>query len=185
MPPTGKKMKFKTRLAAHYLKSAGVISCPTDTIQSLSCLPNFDCALRQILHLKHRLDSKGLILLASDRRFFVDFVEDVNLLNKVKIGSTPTTYLLKANQNVNQLLIGAFDTIALRLTNHYFISQLCKATNSALVSTSANISGGQCAQTMLDLKIAFNAELDLMITPKIYNNQASKIINGQTGEILR
>lgn len=32
-------MSFKARLAAHIMRSGGVVSLPTDTIQGLSCLP--------------------------------------------------------------------------------------------------------------------------------------------------
>ncbi len=178
-------MKFMTRLASNVLQRGGIISLPTDTIQGLSCLPKFDKTLQDLLMLKRRSPAKGLILLASDKRYFADFVDDVTSLDKVKIGSTPTTYLLKANQNVSSLLIGGFDTIAVRLTDNLLIAQLCKATGSALVSTSANISGTKCARTMLDLKIAFGNELDCALAPKNYNTQPSKIINGQTGEQLR
>ncbi|MBE8189890.1 MAG: hypothetical protein HAW58_03285, partial [Candidatus Thioglobus sp.] len=75
-------MNFQTRLAAKILSLGGVISLPTDTVQGLSCLPNANFGLNKILQLKRRQTAKGLILLAPDKRFFIDFVEDKNLLNK-------------------------------------------------------------------------------------------------------
>ncbi|MBE8190483.1 MAG: hypothetical protein HAW58_06515 [Candidatus Thioglobus sp.] len=107
------------------------------------------------------------------------------MLNKLKLAKTPTTYLLKSSPNVSRLLRGNFDTIALRLTDNNLISQLCKATGSALVATSANISGKPVAASLLDLRIIFKGQLDFCIAPKIGDNRPSKIINLHTGERLR
>ena len=178
-------MSFRVRLAAQYLKSGGVISHPTDTIQGLACLPNFEQSMQRILQLKRRSTNKGLILLASNVSYFANYVDDVSQLNKIKVSDTPTTYLLKANQKTSKLLTGRFDTIAIRLTNDPLITKLCQASNSALVSTSANTSGKNSATSVLELNVFFKQELDFIITPQNYNNSPSKIINLQTGERIR
>ena len=178
-------MSFRVRLAAQYLKSGGVISHPTDTIQGLACLPNFEQSMQRILQLKRRSTNKGLILLASNVSYFANYVDDVSQLNKIKVGDVPTTYLLKANQKTSKLLTGRFDTIAIRLTNDPLITKLCQASNSALVSTSANTSGKNSATSVLELNVFFKQELDFIITPQNYNNSPSKIINLQTGERIR
>ncbi|MBT4668882.1 MAG: L-threonylcarbamoyladenylate synthase [Candidatus Ruthia sp.] len=178
-------MSFRVRLATQYLKSGGVISHPTDTIQGLACLPNFEQSMQRILQLKRRSTNKGLILLASNVSYFANYVDDVSQLNKIKVSDTPTTYLLKANQKTSKLLTGRFDTIAIRLTNDPLITKLCQASNSALVSTSANTSGKNSATSVLELNVFFKQELDFIITPQNYNNSPSKIINLQTGERIR
>ncbi len=178
-------MNFKARLASQHLKVGGVISHPTDTIQGLACLPYFEQAMQRILQLKHRSANKGMILLASDIRYFADYVADVSQLDKIKTGSVPTTYLLKANQYASKLLTGGLETIALRLTNNPLIMQLCQASDSALVSTSANTSGRNTATSILELNRFFKQELDFIIAPQNYNSQPSQIINLQTGERLR
>ncbi len=178
-------MSFRARSAVQHLKAGGVISHPTDTIQGLACLPHFEQAMQRILQLKHRSASKGMILLASDICYFADYVADVSQLDKIKTSNTPTTYLLKANQYASKILTGGLDTIALRLTNNALITQLCQASDSALVSTSANTSGKNTATSILELHCFFNQELDFIIAPQNYNNQPSQIINLQTGERLR
>ena len=187
MSPKGEKiiMNFKARLAAKFLNMGGVISHPTDTIQGLSCLPSFEYSIRRILQLKRRSASKGLILLASDVRYFTDFVADVSLLKNIKNITTPTTYLLQASKQTSKLLTGEFDTVAIRLTDNALISQLCKATNSALISTSANVTGKHSATSVLNLNVFFQGELDFILSPQNYNNKPSSIINLQTGERLR
>ncbi len=178
-------MNFKTRFAASCLKTGGVISNPTDTIQGLTCLPKFETSMAKILQLKHRTNAKGLILLASDVRYFIDYVEDASLLVNVTIDVQSTTYLLKSNERTSKLLTGSFDTVALRLSNNQLITNLCATTNSALVSSSANITSKRSATSMLDLKKFFSDKLDFIILPKTYNTQASKIINLQTREKIR
>ena len=178
-------MSFKSSLAAQYLNIGGVVSIPTDTIQGLSCLPNDNNAVNRIITLKQRSINKGLILLASEVKFFADFVNDVNLLKQIEPSNTPTTYLVKANKNINPALIGGFDTVAIRLTTNKLIKDICNKTGSAIVSTSANISGRNTANSILKLKIFFKNELDFIISPENYNNKPSKIINLATGERIR
>ena len=177
-------MNFRTRLAAKILDLGGVISNPTDTVQSLTCLP-YEQSIQKMLRLKRRSFAKGLILLASKIDFFYPYVQDSALLTQIKIQKRPTTYLLKANDNVSALIRGEFDTIALRLTNNTLIDALCRKTNSVLLSSSANIAGKPTATSILELNRAFKQKLDFIIAPNKDNKQPSRIINLQTGEILR
>ncbi len=178
-------MNFKTRLAVKILNSGGVISNPTDTIQGLTCLPKFEHSMARLLNLKRRSTAKGLILLASDVKYFYDYVEDASLLKGLSLDSEPTTYLLTASKSAPKFLTGGFDTIAIRLSNNPLIVDLCSATQSALVSSSANTSGKNTANTILQLMTFFKQRLDFIITPSMDNNSASKIINLQTGERIR
>ncbi|MEO1939980.1 L-threonylcarbamoyladenylate synthase [Candidatus Thioglobus sp.] len=178
-------MNFKTRLASEYLKAGGVISHPTDTIQGLSCLPRFEHSMHRLLKIKQRSAAKGLILLASDARYLEDYVAYVSQLKSIKNTDVPTTYLLKASSKISKLLMGEFSTVAIRLTDNTLIAELCKATNSALVSSSANTTGKHSATSVLNLNVFFKGELDFMIAPKNYNNSPSRIINLETGESLR
>jgi hypothetical protein len=50
--------------------------------------------------------------------------------------------------------------VAVRLTNNRLIASLCDRCNSALLSTSANISGQKTATSLLALTRNFHQELD-------------------------
>lgn len=178
-------MSIQTTLAAQYLQRGGVISIPTDTIQGLSCLPDELLAVEKIINLKRRSANKGLILLSSDPAYVAAYVANPALLDEIDIKGEPTTYLLEASANAPSLLTGGFSTIAIRLTDNHLIQDLCMQTHSALVSTSANTSGKDCATSILQLKVFFGQDLDYVIAPKNYNGQASKIINLETGERVR
>lgn len=178
-------MNFQTRLTAKILNLGGVVSMPTDTIQGLTCLPKYEASIQKMVQLKRRSTAKGIILLASDIRLLTAFVQEPNLLVKIQQQPYPTTYLLKANPNVSTLITGEFDTVAVRISDNPLIADLCKKCNSALLSTSANISGKQGANNSLKLNIDFQQQLDYILTPKRDNSQASRIINLHTGERLR
>jgi L-threonylcarbamoyladenylate synthase len=178
-------MNFKSRQAIRFLKAGGLVSIPTDTIQGLSCLPEFDYALERLIVLKNRSLKKGLLLLASERHYFEPFVANVQDLQAIDYQTPPTTYLLKAHLNTNIVLTGGQKTIALRLSKHPLIVDLCRACASALVSSSANISHRPVAKNIRTLKQIFPTELDYIIPPEDGKKLPSKIINFNTGERLR
>jgi L-threonylcarbamoyladenylate synthase len=178
-------MKFKTHLCAATLKRGGVVAIPTDTIYGLSCLPDNVFAIQKLLDLKKRHHQKGLILLASDIKYLRKFVLDEALLKQIQFEKKPTTYLLTAKNGVEPLLLGGFKTVAIRLTNHNLIKDLCEITNSAIVSSSANIAGRSVAKTTLKLRFYFKDKLDCIIHPVTKKNCASRIVNIYTGEKIR
>ncbi|SMN15056.1 TsaC protein (YrdC domain) required for threonylcarbamoyladenosine t(6)A37 modification in tRNA [uncultured Candidatus Thioglobus sp.] len=177
-------MNLNTRIAANILSNGGVVSLPTDTIQGLSCLP-LEHSLIRLIELKRRSANKGLILLTSDIKYVETYVEDIELLQKIKPTNTPTTYIIKASKNTPRLLLGDHDTVAIRLTDNPLIKDLCAMTCSALVSTSANISGQKSAKSVLRLRLYFKDQLDCIISPNTSDNIQSTIINLHTGEKLR
>ncbi|MDC9726563.1 MAG: Sua5/YciO/YrdC/YwlC family protein, partial [Candidatus Thioglobus sp.] len=65
------------------------------------------------------------------------------------------------------------------------IGTIRQLTGSALVSTSANLSGYPVAQNSLKLRLYFKGQLDYIIAPVTTNSNPSSIINLHTGEKLR
>tara|TARA_B100000929_G_scaffold241979_1_gene199364 strand:+ start:4397 stop:4948 length:552 start_codon:yes stop_codon:yes gene_type:complete len=183
-------MKFRLSFAAQILKNGGVISHPSDTIQSVGCLPDFPIAIEKLISLKRRSISKGLILLTSDIAYVLHYI-DIELLSEnaleqlFKINPNPTTYLLPASPNTPTYLTGGKGTIAVRLTSNKLVKYLCDNTESSLVSTSANVSSLQPASSTLKLRVYFGDKLDLILHPSSNNTRASKIINLLSGERYR
>lgn len=192
MPSKSKKirMKFRLSFAAQILKNGGVISHPSDTIQSVGCLPDFPLAIERLVNLKKRNLSKGFILLTSDIAYVLHYI-DVDLLDKVaidkliKINSNPITYILPASSIAPEYLTGGRKTIAVRLTSNKLVKYLCENTESSIVSTSANISSLQAASTTLKLRVYFSDKLDLILRPSANNSKSSKIINLLSGDRYR
>lgn len=179
---------FRQRLALRYLCS-GVIAHPTDTIYGLACLANSPFSVSQLIQLKRRDMSKGLILLASDIRYVVPYIDSTfisDLVDGVQMAQNqPTTFLVPANSNTSALLTGGSPLIAVRITDNSLVQYFCESSGSALVSSSANVQGQKTATSLLQLQTHFNNGLSFALAPTQYNNQASTIINLLTGERIR
>ena len=176
------------RLALTYLHN-GVIAHPTDTIYGLACLASNTNAIAELIKLKRRDVKKGLILLASSIEFVLPYIDPTfasDLLDGVQMTNNhATTFLVPVNSTVSTLLKGDGSFIAVRITNNDLIRYFCEKTNSALVSTSANIQGYKTATSILQLRAQFKDGLAFALSPSAYNHQASTIINLITGERIR
>jgi len=174
----------RIRLALHHLKN-GVIAHPTDTIYGLGCLANNPAGIKKIIELKKRDMSKGFILLASDIQYLIPYIDtgmSENLLKKISQPSeTPTTYLVPKSDELPPLLAGGNELLAIRITSNSLIKFFCESTDSALISTSANLQGKKVAKTKRELKRYFGNELEFALPPSMSNSKPSKIINLVTG----
>jgi len=182
------KPNFRHRLALRHLCN-GVIAHPTDTVYGLACLASNDFAISQLLKLKRRDSTKGLILLASDIDYVLPYIDPtfaVDLVEKVKIaGNQPTTFLVPADSNTSTLLTGGSVFVAVRITNNAIVRFFCESSGSALVSSSANLQGQKTATSLLKLRAYFNSGLAFALAPTQYNTEASTIVNLLTGERIR
>ena len=178
----------RVRLALHHLKT-GVIAHPTDTIYGLGCLANNPSGIQKIIELKNRDINKGFILLASDIGYLLPYIDShmsEDLLKQISLPlKTPTTFLVPKSEELSPLLGGDNELLAVRLTSNLLIKFFCEKTNSALISSSANLNGKKVATTKRELKHYFGNQLDYVLPPSGYNSEPSKIINLMTGERLR
>ena len=125
-----------------HLKFGELIAYPTEGVCGLGCDPNNLEAVKKILDLKERSSSKGLILLGSRFEQFNEyaFAEEYKAKLMTKWPG-PHTWLVPAKQGVSTLLIGSNDKVALRLSNHEIVCELCEGFGGAIISTSANKEG--------------------------------------------
>ena len=125
-----------------HLKSGKPIAYPTEGVWGLGCDPENQDAIENLLRLKARSNEKGLILIASKFEHFLNFsyVEDYKdkLLSK---WPGPHTWLVPSKSNLSHLIKGNNDKVALRLSNHQIVCNLCDAFGGPVVSTSANKEG--------------------------------------------
>ena len=108
----------------------------------LGCDPRNPNAIENLLSLKARSSEKGLILIASKFEHFLEFshVED----HKDKLLSKwpgPHTWLVPSKEKLSPLIKGKNEKVALRLSNHKNVCNLCDAFGDPIVSTSANKEG--------------------------------------------
>lgn len=154
---------FNIRLAAQCIQHGGVIAYPTEAVYGLGCDPNQADAVYQILQLKNRPVEKGLILVGSQLEQFDAFIEPLSDPHKELIQNNRTTSWVVPAKNAPQWLRGQHQSLAIRLSAHPLIIQLCDTLGQALVSTSANPAGRNPARNSLQVHHYFQQQLDMII----------------------
>jgi L-threonylcarbamoyladenylate synthase len=177
--------------AAEVFTQGGVIAYPTEAVFGLGCDPDNDKAVRKLLCLKQRSADKGLILLAANYAQLSPYLDDDALSQEQRftvLSRWPDalTQVLPANSNISPLLCGVFDSIAVRITNHPDVVALCKLTNKAIVSTSANLAGKPPATTWQQVEQQLGDKVDCIIkTQTLGFLKPTSIIDGLTGDVIR
>jgi L-threonylcarbamoyladenylate synthase len=180
---------FQIHLAIRALEQGELIAYPTEAVYGLGCDPNNAHAIKKLLALKSRSANKGLILVASDMEQlepWVDFeqIKNINALRESWPGHT--TWLVPVKDQVSKLLSGKHQTLAVRVSAHPIVSQLCNHFRGAIVSTSANKSGMSAAKTCLGARKIFNQDIACYVPGDVSGNKApSHIINAISGQRLR
>jgi len=177
--------------AAEIFQLGGIIAYPTEAVFGLGCDPDNHSAIQKLLSLKQRSVDKGLILLASDYSQLQPYIDELNISEQqmLKILSRwpgAITQILPAKTMISPLLSGVFESIAVRITEHPDVIALCRKTNKAIISTSANISGTPASTTWQKVSQQFPTQLDYLIKTNTLGFDApSTIIDGITGKVLR
>ncbi len=172
--------------AADVLLGGGIITCPTEGVFGLSCMPDNPAAIKRLLRIKQRDPAKGLILIAASKDQLKDWigvpVEKIPDANP----SQPITWIVPAAPSVSTLVRGKHDEVAVRVTTNPVAQALCEAVESPLVSTSANIVGEAPARNRLILRRKFAGCVDYMVPGDCGPATGpSEIRNLSTGEVLR
>jgi len=171
------------------LKAGDVIAYPTEAVYGLGCDPANDAALAKLIVLKNRAPDKGFILIAASLEQLRPWLGDVDTQTLARCTATwpgPTTWVLPARPGLTRLLTGDHDTLAVRVTAHREAAALCRAYGSALISTSANLSGAQPARSVAELEAQFGDSVAVVVTGKLGDSaRPTPIRDARTGQALR
>jgi len=139
--------------ACHFLEQSKIILSPTDTIWGIggnACQPD---VVEKIMILKRRPKTKNFICLMKDWEMVSFYIP--NISDKAREifeqSLTPTTVILDNPKGIAFNVIGADNTIAIRIPKDYYCQQLLEKFNKPIVSTSANISGRPTPQNFSDI----------------------------------
>lgn len=171
-----------------YLRRGGVIAYPTESCYGLGCDPRNPYAVRRLLALKKRSASKGLILIAAHPSQLRPYLATLSLglTNRMHaLWPGPNTWLVPASHNCPAWLRGRHDAIAVRVTAHKGAGWLCELAGMALVSTSANLSGGKAAKTASECRRLFGKRALVIPGPIGARRRPSTIRDLLTGQIIR
>ncbi|XBC42211.1 MAG: Sua5/YciO/YrdC/YwlC family protein [Buchnera aphidicola (Meitanaphis elongallis)] len=172
------------------LKNNDVIAYPTESVFGLGCNPNNKCAVIKLLKLKNRKWNKGLILVASHYSQVKSYVSEYKLSFRHKIIMLKNwpghvTFLLPAKSSVPYWLTGGSEFIAVRVSSHVPIQQLCNTFGHPITSTSANRSGLEPCKTYRDVINQFGKHFPIFRGKLGKSKRPSKIINLVSGALIR
>ncbi|VFP84594.1 Threonylcarbamoyl-AMP synthase [Candidatus Erwinia haradaeae] len=173
-----------------YLNQSMVISYPTEAIFGLGCDPNSKVAVTHLLSLKKRSIQKGLILIAANYDQLIPWVADEKLSYDQKSlmfskWPGPVTWILPARSTTPYWLTGRFSTLAVRVSNHPSVINLCMAYGAPLVSTSANISSFPPCRHASEVLSHFGNDFPVCAGETGGLQRPSEIRNILTGECIR
>lgn len=184
--------------ALEVLRAGGIILYPTDTVWGIGCDATDPSAVAKIYEIKHRADSKSLVLLASDMDMICRYVKEVPemAIQLVEVNDKPMTIIYpdaiagqspagpdafpKADRRCLAFNTVAEDgTVGIRIPMMDFCQQLVARLGRPLVSTSANISGEPTPKKFAEISEEIRSVVDHIVDPSLERGatgQSSSII---------
>lgn len=154
------------RRAVISLGAGGVIAYPTEAVWGLGCDPDDELAVLRLLELKMRPVAKGLILIADREQRFETLLAGLGSAQRARLTLSwpgPNTWLVPHHNRIPPWIHGEHDTVAVRVSAHPLVRQLCAAWGGPLVSTSANRARQRPALVQHQLRRMFGKELDFIL----------------------
>ena len=182
------KLKEEVRKACEVLKNGGIILYPTDTIWGIGCDATNEEAVKRVYELKHREDSKAMLVLLDDVGKLASYVEVPDVAYELlEVNDKPMTIIYPNAKNLAKNLIAQDRTIGTRITSEIFTKALLYRFRKPIVSTSANISGESSPKCFAEISEAVKSAVDYVVDfrqEETSNPAPSSIIKlGVGGEI--
>ena len=170
------------------LKSGGIIAYPTEAVYGLGCDPYNQDSVKKITQIKKRESNKSYILVASELNQLTNLI-NINNLSEEVLDSWPghSTWLIKPKKNIPSWLIDNENgLIAIRISSHPEIVELCQFFKNPIISTSANISGNKVLKNHQDVERILGSYLDYLVLGNIGEYpEPSMIKDMKTGKVIR
>ena len=175
---------------ANIIRQGGVVAYPTEAVFGLGCDPQNQAAVQRLLRIKQRPVEKGLIVIAAQRSQLTDYIIPPDRVLEAQLAQTwpgATTWLIEANKSVPVWIRGSHRTIAVRISAHPACQQLCLASQSALVSTSANPTSNEPARTIETLCDYFSdTDIDAIFDACLGQSlQPTEIRDSRNNQLIR
>lgn len=173
---------------AEVLRAGGVVACPAEGVWGLSCDPFNEDAVRDLLALKKRPASKGLIIVAAGSEVFTDVLTDLLPKQRKMILASwpgPNTWLVPHRGYFPPWVTGDSDEVAIRVTSSPALGALCQAFDGPLVSTSANPAGLAPPHTIQELRRYFGSALPALPGAIDPAGKPSTIRRVRDGSVIR
>jgi L-threonylcarbamoyladenylate synthase len=177
--------------ACQILHSGGVIAYATEAVFGLGCDPDNQAAVHKLLQIKQRPIEKGLILIAAEWQQLATYLE-ISELSYVQLQRAlhswpgPYTWVFPAKAITPKWLTGEFSSLAVRVSAHPQVRELCQSYGKPLVSTSANLTTYPACRTEQEVRLQLGERVDYILPGHVgANSNPSEIRDVITNQLFR
>lgn len=151
--------------ALDVLKRGGVILYPTDTIWGIGCDATNPEAVRKVYEIKHRADSKALLVLVDTDAKVQQYVRKIprQAWDLMELTTKPLTIIYENAVNLAPDLLAEDGSVGIRVTKEDFSRDLCYRFRKAITSTSANVSGEPSPETFREVSDEIKNAVDYVV----------------------
>ncbi len=155
-------LEARIAAAAAVLRRGGLVVYPTETFYGLGALAREEEALERLARAKLRPEGKPLPLLAADLTQVVEvaLLEGRAARLAARFWPGPLTLVLPARPGLPAEITAGTGTVGIRVPGSALARALARAAGGALVSTSANPSGGPPPARVDDLEPGLRGAVD-------------------------
>ena len=174
--------------AVEYLKNGKIIAYPTETVFGIGCDPYKKNSVDKIFQIKNRPLAKKFILIASSYEQLEGVIDMQKITDEVlESWPGPNTWLVPPDKKLPKWLINSDNgLIAVRISEHIAIKEMCKRFGKPIISTSANLYNSTALKNCEEVERVFSKTIDYLVIGKTSSeNKPSTIKNMLTGEIVR
>jgi L-threonylcarbamoyladenylate synthase len=148
------------------IRTGGVIVYPTETLYGIGADATNAAAVRKVLQVKKRKDTKPILVIVHSVKMLRQLVAEIpasaeRLMTEFWPG--PLTLVFKASRELPEEVTQGSGTVGVRIPSNAFCLELLRRCNCPLTSTSANISGEPIHRTIGEIKKALDERIDLFI----------------------
>ena len=172
--------------ASETVAKGGLIVLPTDTVYGISCDALNAESVEKVYAVKERDRSKPFPVCVSGMAMFSEYAGEISP-ETVKLVKTfwpgPLTVIVDTKPGS-----GFNGRTGFRMPDSALMQQISGAARAPLISTSANVSGSPCAQTIDEILNEFDGKVDLVLSQdEPLSGKASTVIDmsGKHPGILR
>ena len=129
-----------------------------------------------------------MILVAADWQQLSPFIDSqyIEAIKQKNVSNRPTTWVVPFKKDtLPEWIVGRHKTVAVRISRHKTVRNLCLAFDGPIVSTSANPSTCQAAREIFQLRRYFGLQLAICRGRVGGEQRPSQIIDALTGKLLR